>query len=51
MDPNIKTDTQDISMDEIRVLSIDNFRKMHIDSYVGTTHLLKKAVMIENEKP
>lgn len=44
-DPNIRTGL-DCSEDEIRLLNASNFRKMHVDSIVSTTHLLKKAVMI-----
>lgn len=50
-DPNLKTNSNDIDADELRILECGNSRKFHIDSVVGTTHLLKKAVMqpITNE--
>jgi hypothetical protein len=38
-----------MSDDEIRILNSNNIRKMHVDSVVSTTHLLKKAVMVPND--
>jgi hypothetical protein len=46
MDPNLKT-VADVEFDEIRLLSAGNNRKLHIDSIVSTTHLFKKAVMLQ----
>ena len=39
-------DRQVIDEDEIRIMTAGNTRKLHIDSQVSTTHLLKKAVMV-----
>ena len=49
LDPNLKTSTQDISEDEIRLLaaSQNTRKKLHIDSVVSTVQLFKKAVMVE----
>ncbi len=45
MDPNLKT-VADVESDEIRLLSSRNNRRLHIDSFVNTAHLFKKAVML-----
>ena len=49
-DPNLKT-ALDVSEDEVRILNASNFRKMHVDSIVSTTHLFKKAVMLPMDDP
>ena len=50
LDPNYKTNTQDMTADEIRVTEMSNQKKLNGESYVGMAHLLKKAVMIPNEE-
>jgi hypothetical protein len=48
-DPNLRTMPPDIDEDEIRLYNASNFRKMHVDSVVSTTHFFKKAVMLPQD--
>ena len=44
-DPNLKT-SQPAVCDQERINRIKDFRKLHADTIVNTTHLIKKAVMV-----
>jgi hypothetical protein len=44
-DPNLKTNVA-ADLDEMRILNNTNLRKLNIDSIIGTTHLIKKSVML-----
>ena len=44
-DPNLKTSVSAVS-DQERINRIKDFRKLHADTIVNTTHLIKKAVMV-----
>jgi hypothetical protein len=39
-------DRQGMDEDEIRIMTLGNNRRRHIDSTVSTAHLIKKAVMV-----
>ena len=51
-DPNLKTYERDVDKDFDRISKIKDFRKLHTDTMVNTTHMIKKAVMvpIENDE-
>lgn len=44
-DPNIKTDA-DIKVELERLGNLKEFRKLHADTIINTTHFIKKAVMV-----
>lgn len=44
-DPNFKTDA-DLGQDQERLAKIKDFRKLHADTTINTTHFIKKAVMV-----
>ena len=44
-DPNFKTDA-DLGQDQERLTKIKDFRKLHADTMINTTHFIKKAVMV-----
>jgi len=45
-DPNLKTNEKDIDEDYDRINKIKDFRKLHTDTIVNTTHMIKKSVMV-----
>lgn len=45
-DPNLKTGEQDVELDFERIKKIQDFRKLHANTLVNTTHMIKKAVMV-----
>ena len=44
-DPNLKTGA-DMDAEEARIVKIQDFRKLHADTAITTTHFLKKSIMI-----
>jgi len=44
-DPNFKTN-QRVEDDINRINKIKDFRKLHADTFVNTTHFMKKSVMV-----
>lgn len=48
-DPNFKTDV-DLIQDQDRLSKLKDFRKLHADTTIQTTHFIKKAVMIPIEQ-
>ena len=47
-DPNYKT-YEDVCAGDLRIKKIKDFRKLHADTLVNTTHMIKKAVMLPIE--
>jgi len=44
-DPNFKTN-KPTNVDIERIQKIKNFKKLHADTVVNTTHFIKKSVMV-----
>lgn len=44
-DPNIKTKS-DIDEEFSRITKIKDFKKLHADTMINTTHFIKKSVMV-----
>lgn len=49
-DPNLKTSEFDVNADFERIRKIKDFRKLHTDTAICTSHMIKKAVMIPIEQ-
>lgn len=49
-DPNLRTRERDADLEFDRIKQIKDFRKLHADTMVSTTHMLKKAVTIPVEQ-
>jgi hypothetical protein len=46
-DPNFKTVTPyNVAAEELRLLALQDYRKLYADTVVQTTHMLKRSVMI-----
>jgi hypothetical protein len=48
-DPNLKTFEANVQADFDRIKKIKDFRKLHTDTVINTTHMIKKSVMIPIE--